>query len=238
MQMNRPSRLEDLSTEIFFEILDYFHALDIFVGFTSLNKRISSIIRSIHLRVQILSNHCRRQIDILSKHLTLHAHQVISIKIRDTIRDHSSVILWLFTGHNFVNLQACTFFTIGSIPRLGCDVIQKLQSLTKLKSMRILPDICSSERETDKRLLCETVLTRMSPTIRSISFIQYFNPTGILSSSAMVTSNLTSLELRFSGPRNVVSLASVFLVLRTYRVVRRLRVIILHETIQNNSQRV
>ena len=112
--MNIHTHLEDLSNEIFFEIFDYLHALDIFTAFTSLNQRISSILQSIPLRIIISPNNCRRQIDFLSSHLTFHDHQVISIKTYDTIRDDSSIISLLFNRHNFINLQSCIFGSINS----------------------------------------------------------------------------------------------------------------------------
>ncbi|CAF3622234.1 unnamed protein product, partial [Rotaria sp. Silwood2] len=49
--MDTQTHLEDLSNEIFFEIFDYLHALDIFTAFASLNKRISSVLQLISLRV-------------------------------------------------------------------------------------------------------------------------------------------------------------------------------------------
>jgi hypothetical protein len=105
--MNIHTYLEDLSNEIFFEIFDYLDAFDIFTGFTSLNQRISSILQSIPLRIIISRNYYLAQIDFLSAHLTFHAHQVISLKIHDKIRDYSSVISLLFNRHNFINLQSC-----------------------------------------------------------------------------------------------------------------------------------
>ncbi|CAF4627275.1 unnamed protein product, partial [Rotaria magnacalcarata] len=61
--MDTQTHLEDLANEIFFELFDYLHALDIFTAFASLNKRISSILRSIPLRIVISKTHCRNQID-------------------------------------------------------------------------------------------------------------------------------------------------------------------------------
>jgi hypothetical protein len=84
--MNTHTHFEDLSNEIFFEIFDYLNALDIFISFTSLDKRISSILQSISLRINITQENCLRQIKILS-YLIYHDHQVISITIFDKIRD-------------------------------------------------------------------------------------------------------------------------------------------------------
>ncbi|CAF3590434.1 unnamed protein product [Rotaria sp. Silwood2] len=105
--MNIYTRLEDLSNEIFFEIFDYFHALDIFTSFTSLNQRISSILQLIPLRIIISHNNCRRQIDFLSSYLTYHDDQVISLKIHDTILDYSSIINLLFSTEFLCSIVKC-----------------------------------------------------------------------------------------------------------------------------------
>ncbi|CAF3052364.1 unnamed protein product, partial [Rotaria sp. Silwood2] len=89
-------------------------ALDIFNAFASLNKRISTILQSIPLCVIILKNCCRRQIDFLSSHLTFHAHQVISLEIRD----HSAVISLLFSRQYFINLQSCILLSINPSTKL------------------------------------------------------------------------------------------------------------------------
>jgi len=91
------TRLEDFSNEIFFEIFEYLHAIDIFMGFSALNQRISSILSSIHPRIIISSSDCRHQMKILSLNLINYAHQVISISLNDSLRDLSSVISFLFT---------------------------------------------------------------------------------------------------------------------------------------------
>ena len=79
------THFEDLSNEVFFKIFDYLHAFGIFTSFTSLNKCISSMLQLIPLRLVILFNHSRRQVDFISSHLTFPAHQVISIKTYNKI---------------------------------------------------------------------------------------------------------------------------------------------------------
>jgi anti-anti-sigma regulatory factor len=110
--MDRNTRLEALSIEIFSEIFDYLHALDIFTAFSSLNRRILSILQIIPLRVVISHNHLRYHVDYLSSHLISHAHQVISVDIYDTIHDDSSIVNLLFSQHKFINLQSCIFTLI------------------------------------------------------------------------------------------------------------------------------
>ncbi|CAF4847111.1 unnamed protein product, partial [Rotaria sp. Silwood2] len=125
--------LEDLSNEIFFELFDYLHALDIFTAFASLNKRISSILQSIALHVIILNNHYDQEINFLSSHLTFHAHQVISLKCYDTIRDRSSIISLLFDRHHFINLQSCIFMLDKPSNQFE-NVLKQIENLNRLVS--------------------------------------------------------------------------------------------------------
>lgn len=226
--------MENLSDEIFFEICDYLNALDIFVAFASLNIRISSILRSISLRVNILPCYCRRQIEILSGHLTFHANQVIALSINDTIRDRSSVITFLFSRHTFVNLRSCSLYAFDLTPGLRNKVIEKLQCLTKLVSIRVIQPIDNAMRATDKRLLSKTILTCMSPTLRSIILILHFDHSEILT-MGRTTSNLTSLNLIFSG---LFSTSSVLHILRSYRLLQRLRVAYVGADMLTNSHAV
>jgi len=129
--MDTRTHFKDLSNEIFFEIFDYLHALDIFTGFTSLNQQISFILQSIPLRIIILYKHSRRQVELLSSYFTFHAHQVISIKTYDTIHDYSSVSNLLIDRHYFINLKSCTFIPINPSTKLD-NVIQQIKSLNKL----------------------------------------------------------------------------------------------------------
>jgi anti-anti-sigma regulatory factor len=120
------THFEDLSNEIFFEIFDYFDALEIFTSFILLNQRISSILKLIPFRIVIPYHHCRVQIEYLSFHLIFHAHQVISLNIWDTIYDDSSIISLLFNRHEFINLQSCIFNLIDSSTKLK-NVIKKFK---------------------------------------------------------------------------------------------------------------
>ncbi|CAF4364812.1 unnamed protein product, partial [Rotaria sordida] len=147
--MDTYTHIEDLSNEIFFEIFDYLHAIDIFTSFTSLNKRISSILQSIPLRIVVLYNHYRHQIDFLSSHLTFHAHQVISIEIYDKIHDYTSTISLLFNRHNFINLESCVMITNSSPTKLK-NVIKQIKSLNKLVSFSIYEGKGSAISTNDK----------------------------------------------------------------------------------------
>jgi hypothetical protein len=99
------TRLEDLSNDIFLKILDYLNASDIFFAFASLNSRISLILNSARLHVNIHFTHCRRQVEFLSNHLKFHSDQVVSLQIYDKIRDQNHVIPYLFNRYDFINLQ-------------------------------------------------------------------------------------------------------------------------------------
>ncbi|CAF4652522.1 unnamed protein product, partial [Rotaria socialis] len=121
--MSIHTHFEDLSNEIFFEIFDYLQVLDVF---TSLNERISSILQSIRLRINILNTHYDRDLDFLSSHLNFHAHQVLSLKCYDTIRDRSSIISLLFQRHNFINLQSCQFISVKPSTELD-NVIKQVE---------------------------------------------------------------------------------------------------------------
>ena len=134
--MNAVTQLEDLSNDIFFEIFEYLHALDLFMAFSSLNRRIASILSSTPLRVVISKLHCRYQMRFLSSQLIDHTDQVISISLQDRLRDCSSVIPFLFNQHTFINLRWCRFFHIHPSSNLH-HVMQKLQSLTKLVAVRV-----------------------------------------------------------------------------------------------------
>jgi len=135
--MNVISQFEDFSNDLFLEIFDYFHALDLFMAFSSLNHRISSILSLTRLHVVISKLHCRYQIEILSSHLFHHAHQVISVSLQDQLRDFSSVISFIFNQHTFENLQSCKFHSIHPSSKLY-NVIHKLERHNKLVSIEIL----------------------------------------------------------------------------------------------------
>ncbi|CAF3834434.1 unnamed protein product [Rotaria sordida] len=218
------TRLENLSNELFFEIFDYLHALDIFMGFSSLNERISMILSSIPLRVVVSSYHCYRQLEILSSYLTDHAHQVISLSLQNYVRDFSSVISFFFTRHTFENLELCAFYSDHSSLRLQ-NVIQQLQNLNKLRSFRLIAAPCIEFCETERQYLSQTILTHKSSLLRSIDLSYYFNHSHITNA---VTCNwiLTSLTLTFYKLPGNLSIYCILSVLHTYRALRRLHLYI------------
>ncbi|CAF4953276.1 unnamed protein product [Rotaria sp. Silwood1] len=232
--MDVNTHLEDLSNEIFFEIFDYLHVLDIFTGFTLLNRRISSILQSIPLHIVISGKHCRRQIDFLSSHLTFHEHQVISINISDTIRDDSSIISLLFNRHNFSHLKSCKLVLINSMTTLG-NVIEQLKSLNTLVLLEIFQQNLLDITENDNDEFSQILLTLKSSSLRSVE-LQYPSHYLHISNYASIGSNFTSLSLRIAGSRSIVSVHSVLRVFRLCHRIRYLCIILQHDKrFKNNN---
>jgi hypothetical protein len=232
--MDTHTHLEDLSNEIFYEICDYLHALDIFTAFTSLNTRISSILQSIPLHVIILKSHINQEIDKLSSHLTFHADQVISLTINDTIYDHLSIINLLFERHQFMNLQSCMFKTINPSTKFE-NVIKQLQSLNKLVSFFIVQP-SDNINVKDKCDLTRTILTHKSTSLRS-AMLHYDYDYLDISTYTSIASNLISLHLSLTGSVDVVSVYSVLSILRVCHRLKYLRTIITQKNLPSNYQK-
>jgi hypothetical protein len=231
--MNQQTYLEDLSNEIFFEIFDYFDAFDIFTSFTLLNQRITSILQSIPLRIIISNNYYRRQIDFLSSYLTIHAHQVISLKIHDQIIDYSSVISLLFNRHHFINLQSCTFLSFNSSMKLK-NVIKQIQNLDRLVKFSLFePSININDK--DKSDLTQMLLMNKSSSLHSMVLqhsYDYFD----ISNYSSISSNLTSLHLRIYGTYSTVSLYSILFIFRVCHGIRHLGLTIEYKnSVENNN---
>jgi hypothetical protein len=231
--MDTHTHLEDLSNELFFEIFDYLHALDIFTAFASLNKRILSILQSIPLRVIILNSHYSREIDFLSSHLTFHAHQVISLNSYDTIRDRSSIISLLFNRHDFINLQSCIFKSIKPSTKLE-NVIKQIESLNRLASFFIIQSNHDDINEKDKCDITRTILMHKSSSLRSV-MLRYNYDYLDISTYTSIASNLISLDLLISGSLNTVSVYSILPILRVCHRIRYLHAIINHQTVSENN---
>jgi hypothetical protein len=231
--MNKVTQFEHLSNDLLLEIFDYFHALDLFMAFSSLNQRISSILSSAELHVIISKIHCQHQMKFLSSHLTHHAHQVISLSLEDQLRDYSSVICFFFDQHIFTNLRSCRFCNIHSSSNFQ-NVIQGLESLTNLISFYIF--------HPDKKLpypftqdITKTMLTHKSLALRFIG-LSLWHDYQNLAANIAINWSVTSLMMSFGGSVNSLSIYSFLPILRHFRALRVLRTYITNETDLNNQQ--
>ncbi|CAF4509431.1 unnamed protein product [Rotaria sp. Silwood2] len=231
--MDTRTHLEDLSNEIFFEIFDYLHALDIFTAFGSLNKRISSILQSIPLRIIVSIIHCRNQIDFLSSHLTFHAHQVISIRMSDTIRDDTSMISLLFNRHNFINLQFCMLVTVHRSTKLD-NFIKQIKTCDKLVSFNISNPDDETMNESDKCELVRTMFMHKSSSLRSIALHYTYDYSNILNNISL-PSNVTSLYLCINDSPSNISIHSILSILRLCHRVRYIGILVKENGLVDNN---
>jgi hypothetical protein len=220
--MNEINQFEGLSNDLFLEIFDYLHALDLFMAFSSLNHRISSILLLTQLHVVISKLHCRHQIKFLSSHLTHHAHQVISVSLHDQLHDFSSVIPYFFNQHTFINLRSCIFYCIGPSSRFN-RVIGQLKTLTKLELFQIIQPCSMSLSDPLKRKLSKTILKHRLSNLRLVNLSVAYDYR-YLTDNISVNWTLTSLRLMFFGSSNFCSIYGILPVLRAYRVLRQFRI--------------
>jgi len=228
--MNQFTKLENLSTEIFIEILDYLHAIDIFAAFGSLNRRISSILRSIHLNVTITSKHNPWHVELLSNHLIIHADQVISVSIDDHTQDRSSAIDLLFERHRFHNLRSCILKISCSFSKLT-SFIQQLESLTNLKSIYIIRPHLLLSQSTKHDSNCSILSCMRSTALRSVGLLYHYDHCGTLNANNTIMSNLTYLELMLHTSSDNRSIYSFIHILRFCPVLQRLRLIVRNGTL-------
>ncbi|CAF3540514.1 unnamed protein product [Rotaria sp. Silwood2] len=207
--MDLNNHFEDLSNEIFFEIFD------IFTGFTLLNRRISYILQSIPLYIIISKEHCRRQINFLSFHLTFHQHQVISIKVFDTIDDDSSIISLLFNRHNFINLKLCEFLSINAKTKLD-NVIKQIKSLNTLVIFQIYQadfQDFNDIKELTRTILTQIIFSSFKYTSISLSLFRHINVTNDLSpmneNDFPILSQLISFKLTIIAIYDIQSISYI-----------------------------
>ncbi|UJR16464.1 hypothetical protein I4U23_003366 [Adineta vaga] len=221
------TRLEDLSNDIFFEIFDYFHAIDIFYAFTSLNSRFSLILKSIRLHVIIFYRHYRRQIEFLSHHLKFHSNQVVSLNIHDQTRNQINVITFLFNQHQFLNLYSCIFFSMTSSSNSNV-VLEQLSKSTKLVCFRIIQSDNAEDdnlNKCDADKLSQLILINPSLTLRSAD-LSFHHDHFSISKKFIFRTNLTHLKLIFYGSLNRICIYSLIPILRRHSLLRYLHVII------------
>lgn len=232
--MNKITQFEDFSNDLFLEIFDYFHALDLFMAFSSLNNRISSILSLSQLHVVISKLHCHHQIKFLSSHLTDHAHQVISVSLQDQLRDYRSVICFIFNQHTFENLRSCKFYSICPSSKFD-NVIRKLKSFNKLTLFQIKhpKDILLSD--TIKEDFSKAILTHSSLVLRSIDLLFRYSYKKLVANISF-NSTVTSLRMIFHGSTVTCSIYSFLPILRRYRALRVLQIDISNDHNSNTHQ--
>ena len=225
--MTAITQFEDLPNEIFLEIFEYLYAGDIFFTFAALNSRISLLLNSIHLHINIHSTYCRQELAFLSYHLKFHSDQVISLQIHDEICDQKNVIAYLFHQHDFLNLHSCIFHSISSSSELKI-VIEKLSKLPKIILFRIIQSCNVKEDKlnpSDASKFSQLILIDTPSTLRSTSLYFHHNHSQIATTS-IITTNLTCLQIIFYGTLNDISIFSLIPLLRIHRSLRTLCVTI------------
>ena len=223
--MQHVTQLEDFSNEIFMDILDYLHAIDTFSAFGALNRRISSVLHSIDLRVIISNETRRRPIQLLSSYLFTHSHQVISLSVDDDTSDRLSAIVFLFKRHRFDNLRSCSLITPSHLPGLPL-VLDQLESLTKLRHLSI-GQSPSISHEDEKQRWSHSLLNQMrSPALRSLCLNYYYDHCRTLNTITPVTTHLTHLHIFLYGKPQHVSINAAFCILHACPRLRWLRLTI------------
>jgi hypothetical protein len=233
--MNKITHFEDLSNDLFLEIFEYFHALDLFTAFASFNERLSSLLLLTQLHIVISKVHSRHHLIFLSSHLTYHAHQVISVSLEDELYNFSSVISFLFDQHTFINLRTCRFYSICPSSKLD-NVSEKLKSLNKLVSFQMIHSNDIPLSDTIKKDFIKVIFTHNSPALRSIDLSFHYHYSKLVAKIAM-NSTVTSLNMMFYSTTVPCSIYSLLPILRHYRALRVLRTWI--SNVENsNTQRI
>jgi hypothetical protein len=189
MEMANSTLLETLSNEIFCEIFDYLDAFGLFFSFSSLNSRISSVLKLTRLHIIIDSMYCRRQIEFLSHHLTFHSDQVVSLNIEDEICDQTNIIAYLYSRHTFLNLRSCIFWCLDSSAKLK-NVIKQLKKQTQIVSLNIF-QACDPRQDklcrSHAHLFSQKILLNTPPTLRSASLRFHYNHPDLVRSTIIDT---------------------------------------------------
>jgi hypothetical protein len=221
------TKLEDLSNEIFLEIFEYLDGSKILSAFASLNSRISLILHSIRIHLNINSTHCRDEVEFLSSQLKFYSAQVVSLQVHDEICDQENVIAYLFNQHDFLNLHSCIFHSISSSSELEI-LFEKLSKLPKIVLFRIIQSCNAKEDKlntSDAHSFSQLILVDTPETLRSTNLCFHYHHPQIATTS-IVTTNLTHLQVIFYGTLNDVSIYSLIPLLRIRHVLRSLCVTI------------
>ncbi|CAF3924062.1 unnamed protein product [Rotaria magnacalcarata] len=159
-------------------------------------KAISGSLALVHCLAPIKA----MQVDFISSHLTFHAHQVISIKIYNKIRDYTSAIDLLFHQHDFTNLESCVLVANSSPTKLE-NVIRQIKTLNKLVSFSIV-----------------------QPKYDNIIELRYGYDYMDISNNTSIPSNLISLKLFICGSSSTISVYSSLSIIRFCQTIRYLSI--------------
>ncbi|CAF3211177.1 unnamed protein product [Rotaria sp. Silwood2] len=235
--MKNSTSFEDLSNELLCEIFDYLNAFDLFLAFTSLNERISTILKYIYLHIMVDSMYYRYQIEFLSHHLTFHSHQVISLDISDKICDQIDTIAYLFDQYNFPNLRFCTFRCHDESSKLK-NVIKRLKKQTHLVSLHVFQS-CDAKYDYLNRnhphLFSEIVLFNIPLSVRCATLRFHYGCSQLITTT-IINTNLTYLDLLFYG-KTFDQILCYFLIpiLRIQKSLRQMNVIIKHPNMSQHN---
>ncbi|CAF1140672.1 unnamed protein product [Adineta steineri] len=232
--MNTITQFEDLCNEIFLEVFEYLHCLDLFMAFASLNNRFTFLLSLPQLYLIVNQSHFYYQIQFLSSHLVDHAHQVISISFHEQLCDYfASVISFFFDKHTFKNLRSCIFiFHLICLPWYLPNITEKLKNSNKLVLFKIFYSNNNSLADKIKEELSTFALKCKSLKLRSVNLLFSYNYPKLLVNNS-INSTLTTLRMMFHGVTTICSIYSFLPVLRIYRALRNLSISISN---QNNQQ--
>ncbi|CAF1059695.1 unnamed protein product [Adineta steineri] len=230
--MDTITKFEDLSNEIFLEVFEYLHCLDLFMAFASLNNRFTFLLSLPQLHLIVNEYHFDYQIEFLSSHLIHRAHQVISISFHDQLCDYlGGVIYFFFNKHTFENLRSCIFH-LNYLPWGLYDIMEKLKNFNKLVLFEIFQPKNEPLPDNIKEQLSTIALKCKSLKLRSVSLLFPYTYPKLLENNS-INSTLTTLRMMFHGVTTICSVYSFLPVLRIYRALRNLSIFISN---QNNQQ--
>ncbi|CAF1269393.1 unnamed protein product [Adineta ricciae] len=181
--------LDQLPTELFYLLFDYFWAHEIFFSFTSLNRRINSIIKSYH--AYHLNFESIRKCDFTQICESVRPEQVISLILSDKndTPNQSTLFLSYFQIEQFTNLRSISLIKIEykSLHRILLD-------LSELKQLEAVSFNYSGERGMHIKL--EDNIGELPVKICSLSpnFYQEIFPQ-LKSIGTIYSEELTSIDL-------------------------------------------
>ncbi len=160
-------------------------------AFALLNSRISLLLNSIPLHVNIHNTYSRYELQLLSNHLKFDCLQVVSLEIPDQICDETNVIAYIFHQHDLVNVHSCIFHSINSSSKLKI-VFEKWLKLSKIILFRLIQSCDVKEDKLNTSEFSQLILIDTPQTLRSTVLYFHYNHSQITTPS-IVTTILTHL---------------------------------------------